>query len=153
MFITRIILIIILILSGSKIPMELQINNYFCYAESIVVYEDSKYTEYLNTDDNYQIVLDALENLCENSHEMPAFGVSLHNETIIAKNSGLWIELIFNRTIVHNDMPFTKLLIEVNSDYSGFNIIRFYDDKYEGRCFYLDLDKNMSELNNLIKSI
>ena len=70
---------------------------------------------------------------------MPAFGVSLNDETIQAKQTGVWIELFYETTCLNNEMPFDSLLIQVEPENTGFNVIRKYDDKYDGRCFYIDL--------------
>ena len=49
------------------------------------------------------------------------------------------------------EMLFSKLLINVNKDWTGFNIIRYYNGCYDGRCYYVDLiDANME---NLYKTI
>ena len=91
-----------------------------------------------------------ISDMLEGSHEMPAFGVSLDNETRMAKQSGTWIELIYDKTYTHLDMPFDKLLIEVNPEFSGFNIIRHHNGEYSGRCYYINLDGNMQELYNYL---
>lgn len=88
----------------------------------------------------------------ENSRSMPAFGVSLHEETIKAMKEGIWVKFIFNETRIENRMPFDELLIHVEKDNYGLNIIRGNNGKYEGRCFYLDLDKNLNELYNFLSS-
>ena len=88
------------------------------------------------------VILDMMKG----SHEMPAFGVSLHNETLSAMNDGVWVELKYNKTYTHNDMPFDALLISVKPEDSGFNIIRNQNGRYEGRCFYISLESNMQSL-------
>ena len=46
-----------------------------------------------------------------------------------------------------------NVFIQVVGEYSGFNIIRKYDNKYDGRCFYVDLlDTNLSNLENILQS-
>ena len=74
-----------------------------------------------------------------NSREMPAFGVALHDDTIEAMKNGVWLELTFDKIYTHNEMVFEKLLIKVEENLTGFNIIRFYGGQYQGRCFYIDL--------------
>ena len=133
--------------------LNLELINYFNYAESIVVYKDNKSEEYNKDSHQFDIILESFLNTCEGVHEMPAFGVSLHNETMLARTNGTWIEFKFNKTLSHNEMPFSRLLIEVNGEYSGFNIIRYYDNEYNGRCFYLSLNNNMQNLYNTIMKI
>ena len=58
---------------------------------------------------------------------------------------------MFEKTKVYNEMPFETLLINVEKDWSGFNIIRKHDSKYEGRCFYINLENaDMSKLYELL---
>ena len=79
---------------------------------------------------------------------MPAFGVSLHNETLNEIKSNCWLQVNFNKEIVKNGLPFNALLFRLEET-QGFNLIRLYDGKYEGRCLFLDLDKEM-DLKNVI---
>ena len=92
-----------------------------------------------------------LNNMLENSHTMPAFGVSIHSETLKALQSGVWLKLQYNGTQTIDEMSFDELLIEVNPDFNGFNIIRGNRGIYEGRCFYIDLiDTTMQPLYDVL---
>ena len=144
---------ILMILIGVTMPNEKQINNYFQYAKQIIIYNNGNETSILQNTENFSIILTQLNNTCHKSHEMPAFSVSIDSDTKIAMQDGIWIELIYDKILKHNEMPFDRLLIQVNSDYSGFNIIRHYQNRYNGRCFYLNLDKDMSELYNTLINI
>ena len=74
------------------------------------------------------------------AHEMPAYGVSLDRETRKAVKSGVWAEFVFDKALSSNGMPFEKLLVNVQPEWSGFNIIRYTAAHgYDGRCFYYDL--------------
>lgn len=121
--------------------------------------------EYLNSfnqaivivDNNYVKVedVDTLNNvineMIKDSHTMPAFGVSIHTETLKAIQSGIWLKLQYNGTQMVDDMPFDELLIEINPEFSGFNIIRGNRGIYDGRCFYIDLiDGDMKQLYDFI---
>ena len=131
--------------------MSPSIVDYFKIVSQIVVYNDNNM---IVIDKNLQDVLIAeLENLTKDSHEMPAYSVALDNEVRTSITKGLWIELIFNNTIIHNEMPFDKLLIEVNANNQGFNLIRHHDNIYEGRCYYLSLNSSMEKLYNTIIKI
>jgi len=152
MLLSRIFIIIFLIISGWRMPELSNINDYFIHSNNITIYNNGNTCTYNHDTQEFNDIIDSINNMCNNSHEMPAFGVSLHKETLIAIQTGIWIELEFNSTITHNDMPFSKLIFEINPEYSGFNIIRYCDNKYEGRCYYLNLDSDMSELYSLIKS-
>ena len=94
---------------------------------------------------------DVLSKTFENHREMPAFGVALHDETVEAKKQGVWLEIVFKENQVHNEMPYDKLLINIDPEFTGCNLIRFYDNQYSGRCFYVDLCGNMENLYNAIK--
>ena len=123
-------------------------------ATSICVYENGDLYEYLQGSEEYTNIMNTFLEMIKVAREMPAFGVSLHNETIEAKKNGWWIEFQFNETKVHNEMPFDSLLICVEKDYMGFNLIRKHNDMYEGRCFYVDLvEKDMSELLTCLENV
>ena len=80
---------------------------------------------------------------------MPAFGVSLHAETLNELKNDNWIKINFNKQIIVNELPFVSLIFKLEKT-SGFNLIRFHNEKYEGRCFYLDLCEEL-DLLELIK--
>ena len=86
-----------------------------------------------------------------NSYEMPAFGVSIHEHTMQALQSGFWIKFNFKEQMKHNDMPFDALLVNIMPNDKGFNLIREVDGKYEGRCFYLNLENDMQSLYDLVE--
>ena len=94
-----------------------------------------------------------MDDMLKDGHTMPAFGVSIHTETLKAIQKGVWLKLQYNGTQVVDEMMFDELLIEVNPEFSGFNIIRGNRGIYEGRCYYIDLiDKNMKTLYDFILS-
>lgn len=99
----------------------------------------------------YEDLLQSFLHTINNAHEMPAFGVSLHDETIKAMQEGLWLKFDFEEEQTHNEMSFSSLLINIVPDYQGFNLIREYQGRYEGRCFYLNLENDMSEIYDAIK--
>ena len=86
-------------------------------------------------------------------HIMPAFGVSIHTETIKSLQQGVWLRLQYNGKKWVDGMDFDELLIEVQPDFSGFNIIRGNIGIYDGRCYYVDLSCNMKLLYNYINSV
>ena len=129
------------------------ITNYFEQASSITITNNGQESSFQKGDDKFESVLNSLELITKKSHELPAFSVALDGETRTVKQSGLWLELNFNTEQTHNEMPFESLLIEVNSKHSGFNLIRKQNGVYDGRCFYLDLNGNMSHLETTILNI
>lgn len=155
MVLIRILILFVLLLSNqSTIQMDNNILEVMSNANEIVIYQDNTSTTLTPNEEGFKTIANELMRLSASSRECPAFGVSLHNETIEAMSSGLWLECKFNQTSTHNEMPFDTLLIQVVGEYTGFNIIRKYDNKYEGRCFYVDLiDLDLSTLENLIEFI
>lgn len=98
----------------------------------------------------YKLIIDTLYKITLHSHEMPAFGVSLDNLTRDDMKNGSWIELCFNQTMSHEAMTFDSLLMRIENNHFGFNLIRKNNNKYDGRCFYLSLDNSTKELYEAI---
>ncbi len=124
----------------------------FCeYAQKIAVYKDGDLCEYTDGESLNKISA-AWGELLKGSYEMPAFGVSLNDETLSAMQSGVWAEFVYDGCYTHDGMPFERLLIEVNESFRGFNIIRYNTDGgYCGRCFYVNLqDGTMSDFYRVL---
>ena len=141
-------------------PISTQTTNYSniqdCFKDStkIEVFIDNNSSIYTKNELNFTTILSEFEDMINNSHQMPAFGVSLDDLTRQEMQKGIWIEFTFDKTCYNSDMPFDSLLINIQSDFTGFNIIRKYQNKYDGRCFYIDLiDKDMTNLYNLLSSL
>lgn len=149
------IIVLINLFTGEKyVPSFNSINDYFEQSYSITVYKDGETTDHILGDDTYTNILKLLNDVCEGSREMPAYGVSLHEETRKEMQNGLWIELTFNKTETHNEMPFDSLLIKVEKEYQGFDLIRGQEGKYDGRCFHIYCPhKNTENLYNYLKKI
>ena len=79
---------------------------------------------------------------------MPAFGVSIHEETVNAMQNGEWLKLNYNAEMDKEGLLFTSLLFRLE-ECQGFNLIRLYGERYDGRCIYLDLPKT-TDLKQLI---
>ena len=92
-----------------------------------------------------------IEQFFLNSRLMPAFGVSLHKETQDALKSDEWLKINFNQTLVKNGLPFNALLFKLEET-KGFNLIRLFDGKYEGRCLFLDLDDTIN-LKDIVNNL
>lgn len=149
---TKLFMCFLILTSGGYMERD-SITNYFNEAKSITIIKNDEYFCYSKGDDKYEEILSALLSVTKGSHDMPAFGVSLDNETKQAIQSGTWLELQFNTTKTFNEMPFDALLIQVNENYQGINIIRKNNKKYEGRCFYLNLKSDMKQLFKTLKNI
>ncbi len=101
-------------------------------------------------DNRFIFMKKKLLDLFSSSRLMPAFGVSLHNETMQEIESGVWLKVNFNKEIVKNGLPFASLLFKLE-EVQGFNLIRLYKGKFDGRCLYLDLDQAY-DLSSIIKT-
>lgn len=119
---------------------EFNLTNVISASSSVVVYHDGNVFKPQKSD-KQQIMLE-FNKLISQGHEMPAFGVALDEETRNRKQQGVFVEFCFNEIMEYNQMPFCRLLVEVNPEFNGFNIIRYNDAKYEGRCFYVSLGEN-----------
>ena len=115
--------------------------------ESFVIYINGEKTTVGAADEKFQYLFKSCCKLFSNSRIMPAFGVSLNSETQDAIKKDEWLEINFNETIIVNDLPFSGLLFKLEKT-SGVNLIRKNNDRYEGRCIYLDFDEelNLKEL-------
>ena len=130
----------------------MELNEIIESAESINIYNNGEMSAYSQGEATFNQIVEGWIVLTENSHEMPAFGVSLNKETTAAMSAGLWVEFVFDKQCTHNDMPFEKLLVKVEKQSQGFNIIRYNaEGGYSGRCFYIDLvGRDMFDFYNIL---
>lgn len=133
---------------------DFRLYDFFSDSNKITIFDDGKIYEFPQNSTGFGEILKEFLYLINDAHEMPAFGVSLHEETTQALTNGLWLKFDFEEEHEHNDLPFTSLLIYVNPQDQGFNLIREYQHRFEGRCFYLSLQQNnMQDLFDVIKRI
>lgn len=132
--------------------VEMNLSNIVESAESINVYNDGNIISFTEKEKTFDVLVEGWQDLLDNSHEMPAFGVSLNRHTTEEMKKGLWIEFVFEKQIFYNEMPFEKLLVKVEKLWQGFNIIRYNaSGGYDGRCYYVDLvGKNMSVFYDIL---
>ena len=100
-------------------------------------------------EEQFKFLIDQIQNLFQNSRLMPAFGVSLHEETQNALMEDEWIQLNFPKTLSVDGLEFDSLLFKIETT-GGMNLIRLVNGKYEGRCFYLDFQE-MLDLKQILK--
>ncbi len=129
------------------------ITYFFDEATTIEVTVKGKTTTLSKGDEKFEAVLSALKNVTANANEMPAFAVSNDDLTRQKLADGTWIELQFSREQNYNDLPFEALLIEVDASFEGVNLIRKINGKYEGRCFYLNLSGDLTELSVALQNL
>lgn len=136
-------------LSGEYMQTK-DINYYLLNSEQVQVIIDNHYYYIYDL----SLLNNEIEQMLKDSYEMPAFGVSIHTETLNAIQKGVWLKLQYNGTQSANDMPFDELLIEVNYECEGFNIIRGNKGIFEGRCYYINLQNtSMTNLYNYLTKI
>ena len=132
-----------------------ELNNIIATSEYINLYNDGEVSIYRPQEISFNKIVDGWKIMCKNAHEMPAFGVSLNDETIKARGVGLWIEFVFDKQYSHSEMTFKKLLIKVEKSWQGFNIVRYNaQNGYSGRCYFIDLSgKDMSNFYDILADL
>ncbi len=133
----------------------MELNEIIESSDSINVYNNGETFVYRQQDAPYSQIIDGWTTMTDGVHEMPAFGVSLNKQTVEAMNDGLWVEFVFDKQYTHSGMSFEKLLVNVEKEWQGFNIIRYNaDDGYSGRCYYYDLvGKDMSQFYDILANL
>ncbi len=145
-FLSVLLILPILLCSQANTMIDL-----FSEATMVEIYKDG---QIINLSEDEQKEFDNI--FCsslEGSVQMPAFGVSLDEITKEEMKSGIWIKFIFEKTIIKSEMPFDELLIHLEKDSYGINIIRGNSGVYEGRCYYLNLDNNLNALYSFIDGL
>ena len=88
------------------------------------------------------VVKNYFSNILKDAHVLPALGVSLHDETKKEMQSGEWVEILFSSEQAFEGMNFEGLVFKLEET-NGLNIIRILNGKYEGRNFYVMLNKEI----------
>lgn len=134
--------------------MEITVQQIFEEVQEINIYDNGSSMKLLPAQMGYKLVISGFKNLLANARQMPAFGVSLDNETREAMVEGLWVEFDFGKKLWYSQMSFEKLLVQVISTYSSFNVIRYNsNDGYSGRCYHFALNDDMSKFYDILKSV
>ena len=118
--------------------------------QSLEVFKNGNIKLVENNEESFLQIKDNLKDLFSSSRLMPAFGVSLHNDTLNEIKKGIWLKINFDSKIEKSGLPFNSLIFKLE-EVQGFNLIRLYNNTYDGRCLYLDLDEvvNLMNLINL----
>lgn len=135
--------------------MQIELYKLTSYAKEITIYDDGERRAYSVGEPQFEQICAVWDGTLAGAHQMPAFGVSLNGETVRAMKQGLWLEFDFGTTCISDGMDYEKLLVNVEREFNGFNIIRYNSScGYDGRCFYFDLvRKDMSALYDVIKKL
>ena len=121
-------------------------------ADMIVFYNNGQIETM--TESQFDKVDSLFQEAIEDALEMPAYGVSLDELTKEEMKKGFWLEFKFDETRCSSSMPFDSLLVKIEKNCFGVNLIRGNDGVYEGRCFYLDLNgNNFDKLYNYLSVI
>ncbi len=91
-----------------------------------------------------------LADMLQGSYTAPAFGVCMDDQVKEERQQGVWLEFDVAGEHEHNDLPYTRLLINIQPDFYGYNVLRYYDGKYDGRCIYLNLSHNSTSFYEYI---
>ncbi|MBQ9796015.1 MAG: hypothetical protein IJW36_03575 [Clostridia bacterium] len=108
--------------------------------DNFEIYNNGEIKKIPQQADEFLTMKSKLRGLFSCARLMPAFGVSLHNETTQELKKDVWLKINFNKIEEKNGLYFSALLFKLE-DVQGFNLIRLYNGKYDGRCLYLDLDE------------
>lgn len=134
--------------------MEANIQQIFDEVQEINIYRNGNIARCLPSQMSYKLVINGFKNLLAGARQMPAFGVSLNDETKTALSSGTWVEFDFKKRMEYDEMPFEKLLMETVPAHTGFNLSRYNSEGgYSGRCYYFDLPRNMEEFYDILQSV
>lgn len=134
--------------------MEITVQQIFDEVQQISIYNNGSAVKLLPAQMGYKLVINAFKNLLSDARQMPAFGVSLDDQTREAIKEGMWVEFDFGKKLWYSEMSFEKLLVNVVSSYSGFNVIRYNaQDGYSGRCYYFALSGDMSPFYDILQSV
>lgn len=132
---------------------EIEIQDIAKYTDGITVYDGGTAVPYTQESAKFKEICAAWTGMMKFARQMPAYGVSLNNETAKAVQKDVWLEFSFPQVYCNGGMPFERLLINVVPEFSGFNVVRFNSQYgYDGRCFYFDLiDSDMADLYAVLK--
>lgn len=130
--------------------MDEQLTEILENAHEIKVYKNTELTPITQ-----EQVLPQLTEMLDKAYFAPAFAVVRPQDFEKMFKKGLWVEFCFNRTRTFAEMPFEKLIINIKPDLLGFNVMRYNNGVYDGRCFYLNLTNYTTafykHLNELLK--
>lgn len=145
---------VVLLMQGVQTKNFNNIQDAFKESCSIELVIDNQKTTFDNQTQEYRLILSEFEKMIKDSHQMPALGVSLNDLTRQEIKNGVWLQFNFDFVGYNSEMPFSSLLIQINKNFGGFNVIRLYDNVYEGRCFYISLNNTtMDNLYNFLMKI
>ena len=108
-------------------------------AGRIIVIADGREHCFEKGDAAFRAIIKAWDEMTATAIRMPAFGVSIDELTRREMKQGLWTEFRYEKETSCAGMAFDRLLVCVKEEFRGFNVVRHVQEKYQGRCFYVDL--------------
>ena len=108
-------------------------------AGRIIVIADGREHCFEKGDAAFRAIIKAWNEMTATAIRMPAFGVSIDELTRREMKQGLWTEFRYEKETSCAGMAFDRLLVCVKEEFRGFNVVRHVQEKYQGRCFYVDL--------------
>ena len=108
-------------------------------AGRIIVIADGRDHCFEKGDAAFRAIIKAWNEMTATAIRMPAFGVSIDELTRREMKQGLWTEFRYEKETSCAGMAFDRLLVCVKEEFRGFNVVRHVQEKYQGRCFYVDL--------------
>lgn len=105
---------------------------------------------YNNTHYTIDNCKDKFIELLDNAYTTPSYIIANHNDIIRAKESGLWIELLFDKCQDYKNLRFDSILVNIKPKYNFINLIRCQDGEYSGKCINFNLSNNTTNLYNEI---
>lgn len=126
------------------------INSYIKEAVSFELIDNNKISLINKQHKDFNILLNKILSAFEDSLIMPALGVSFNDDVLEDLKTGQFIKINFDKQYEINGLPFTALLFKLDEAY-GLNLIREFNNRFDGRCIYLNLNK-LTNLKNILKN-
>ena len=127
------------------------IDTFLSGSSEIVIYKDSQIVK-LSTDEQTEIK-NLLIIAFGNAVQMPAYSVCIDEFVKEEINEGYWLKIIYNDTQIKDEMHYDELLIHIENNLKGVNILRGNDGKFEGRCYYFILENNLNDVYQYIDTL
>ena len=127
------------------------IESFFSLANNIIIYKDNQIIE-LNKEEKNQFE-DLFFVAFENAQQSPAFCVCMKENVQEEIKQGYWVKFVYADKQIRNEMPYDELLIHIEKNISGVNVLRGNDGIFEGRCYYFDLENNLDDVYEFIENL
>lgn len=127
---------------------QMKLKEIYEHASGYTVRYGGREKTFLRGDKEYREITDLLAVTFKGGRQMPAYAVAIDEMT--QNHVGSALEIHFDGTMHLDSMPFEKLYIRFEKHYYGVNFERYYEGKYQGRCFYLNFDRPCQKITEYI---